>query len=26
MTVDLQDSYGQFAHIHLGTTGVVRTR
>jgi hypothetical protein len=26
MTVDLHDSYGQFAHIHLGTHGVVRSR
>jgi len=24
MTVDLQDSYGQFAYIHLGSHGVVR--
>ena len=26
MNVELQDSYGQFAHIHLGTHGVVRSR
>jgi hypothetical protein len=26
MNVDLKDSYGQFAYIHLGTHGVVRSR
>ena len=26
MNVELQDGYGQFAHIHLGTHGVVRSR
>ena len=26
MQVDLKDSYGQFAHLHLGSHGVVRSR